>query len=77
MELTFPHTKTGELRVPVERPQAIRTIHAALDAGIRLIDTAINYAIDADDMGANEAFVAEALASWSGDIDDVFVVAKG
>ncbi|MGD9792630.1 MAG: aldo/keto reductase [Acidimicrobiia bacterium] len=77
MELTFPHTKTGELRVPVERAQAIRTVHAALDAGIRLIDTAINYAIDADEMGANEALVAEALATWSGDSDDVLVVAKG
>ena len=28
---------------PIAGSQAIRTIHAALDAGVRVLDTAINY----------------------------------
>ncbi|HEY8911945.1 aldo/keto reductase [Lacisediminihabitans sp.] len=60
-----------------ERPQAIRTIHAALDAGITLIDTADAYTTDADGQGHNETLVAEALASWSGDTSGVLVATKG
>jgi aryl-alcohol dehydrogenase-like predicted oxidoreductase len=77
MELTFPHGPTGVLREPVDNAEAVRTIHAALDAGARLIDTAINYAIHPDEMGCNEKLVATALAQWSGDADSVLVVAKG
>ena len=47
-------------------PQAIRTIHAALDAGVRLLDTAINYCMAASEMGRNERLVAKALDTWSG-----------
>lgn len=60
-----------------ERPQAIRTIHAALDAGITLIDTADAYTTDADGQGHNETLVAEALASWPGDTSGVLVATKG
>lgn len=77
LEFTFPHTTAGVLREPVPEAQSIRTIHAALDSGIRLIDTAINYSIDPHGMGANERLVAAALASWSGDRDSVLVTAKG
>jgi aryl-alcohol dehydrogenase-like predicted oxidoreductase len=77
MELTFPHTRTGAVLEPVDHDQALGALHAALDAGIRLIDTAINYTTDPDDMGRNERLVGEALATWSGDADDVLVVAKG
>jgi aryl-alcohol dehydrogenase-like predicted oxidoreductase len=77
MELTFPHTPTGQLRTPVDPDHAVRVIHAALDAGIRLIDTAINYSIDPEGMGANEALVARALSTWSGDRDAVVITAKG
>jgi aryl-alcohol dehydrogenase-like predicted oxidoreductase len=59
------------------REQAIRTILAALDAGVRLIDTADAYTPDSDDVGHNERIVAEALANWGGDIDDVLVATKG
>ena len=59
------------------RDQAIRTIHAALDAGITLIDTADAYCEDADDVGHNERLVAEALATWSGDRGGVIVATKG
>jgi aryl-alcohol dehydrogenase-like predicted oxidoreductase len=77
MEFTFPHGPNGVIGTPVEEAQAIRTIHAGLDAGLRLIDTAINYSLDPNTMGINEKLVATALASWSGDVDSVLVVAKG
>ncbi|MGI8574397.1 MAG: aldo/keto reductase [Egibacteraceae bacterium] len=60
-----------------ERAQSIRTIHAALDAGVRLIDTADSYCISTDETGHNERLIAEALAQWSGDADDVLVATKG
>lgn len=59
------------------REQAIQTIHAALDAGITLIDTADAYCRDADDIGHNEQVVAEALRTWSGDRDTITVATKG
>ena len=54
--------------------QAIRTIHAALDAGCQLIDTADAYAEDEDDVGHNERLIAKALR---GRRDDVIVATKG
>lgn len=63
-----------------ERPshdQAMRTIHAALDAGVSLIDTADAYCRDAEDMGHNEHVVAEALRTWSGERDTITVATKG
>lgn len=60
-----------------ERSRSIDTIHAALDAGITLIDTADAYHLDASDVGHNEALIAEALASYGGDTSDVLVATKG
>lgn len=60
-----------------ERADALRVIHAALDAGMRLIDTADVYCLDDDDIGHNEALIAEALASWAGNADEVLVCTKG
>ncbi|MFC0674887.1 aldo/keto reductase [Brachybacterium hainanense] len=57
--------------------QAIATVHAALDAGVTLIDTADVYAPSWDTMGHNEKIVAEALRSWSGDASRVVVATKG
>jgi len=57
--------------------RAERTIHAALDAGITLIDTADAYTPDAADMGFNERQVASALASYPGDTSGVLVATKG
>jgi aryl-alcohol dehydrogenase-like predicted oxidoreductase len=59
-----------------ERPAAIRVIHAALDAGIRLLDTADAYTPNGV-MGHNETMVAEAVARWPGDADDVLIATKG
>ena len=60
-----------------DRARAVRTLHAALDAGVTLIDTADAYCAGADDVGHNERLVAEGLASWSGDRSAVLVATKG
>jgi aryl-alcohol dehydrogenase-like predicted oxidoreductase len=60
-----------------DEAQSIRTIHAALDAGVTLIDTADAYTPDHTDMGHNERLVAAALGRWGGDRDSVLVATKG
>jgi aryl-alcohol dehydrogenase-like predicted oxidoreductase len=59
-------------RPPEER--SIRTIHAALDAGVNLIDTADAYCVDESDVGHNERLIAKALR---GRRDGVIVATKG
>lgn len=59
------------------REDAVATIHAALDAGVTLIDTADIYAPAWDQVGHNEEIVAEALRTWAGDASQVFVTTKG
>jgi aryl-alcohol dehydrogenase-like predicted oxidoreductase len=54
--------------------RAIRTIHAALDAGVNLIDTADAYSLDDTDFGHNERLLAKALR---GRRDGVLVATKG
>lgn len=49
-----------------ERDSAIAVVHAALDAGIRLLDTSDIYAPTWNSIGHNEILVAQALRSWSG-----------
>ncbi|GAA3222401.1 aldo/keto reductase [Nonomuraea helvata] len=60
-----------------DEDQSIRTILAALDAGITLIDTADAYTPSHDDIGHNERLVARALSLWGGDADTVLVATKG
>jgi aryl-alcohol dehydrogenase-like predicted oxidoreductase len=55
----------------------VRVIQAALDAGVRLIDTADVYCLDQHDVGHNERLIAQALAGWGGDRDAVIVATKG
>ena len=66
---------------PVRRLEsAIPAIHAGLDAGITLLDTADIYAPTWDDLGHNEVFVAEAFRTWSGtkeQKDKVVIATKG
>jgi aryl-alcohol dehydrogenase-like predicted oxidoreductase len=57
---------------PEER--SIRAIHAALDAGVNLIDTADAYCSDESDVGHNERLIAKAL---DGRRDGVIVATKG
>ena len=60
-----------------DEAQAVRTVHAALDAGVTLLDTADAYCLGPDDVGHNERLLARALASWSGDRDAVLIATKG
>ncbi len=60
-----------------DRDRSIATIHAALDAGVTLIDTADAYHLYADEVGHNETLIAEALASYGSDTDHVVVATKG
>ena len=60
-----------------DRERSIKTVHAALDAGVTFIDTADAYHLHADEVGHNEELIAEALRSWSGDASTVLVATKG
>ncbi|TDE01479.1 aldo/keto reductase [Jiangella asiatica] len=60
-----------------DETRSVATIHAALDAGITLIDTADAYQVHADEVGHNELLIARALASYGGDTSDVIVATKG
>src|SRR5918999_2594800 len=60
-----------------DEQRSIRTIHAALDAGVTLIDTADAYHLNANDVGHNESLIASALASYGGDASSVIVATKG
>ncbi|MCC6495465.1 MAG: aldo/keto reductase [Propionibacteriaceae bacterium] len=64
-----------EGRPDVERSTA--TIHAALDAGVTLIDTADAYHLHAGEVGHNEDLIASALRSYGGDTSSVLVATKG
>jgi aryl-alcohol dehydrogenase-like predicted oxidoreductase len=59
-----------------DEPQAIRVIHAALDAGLTLIDTADSYCLDDDDLGHNERLIGRALRDWRRR-EEVLVATKG
>ncbi len=60
-----------------DRDRSIATIHAALDAGVTLIDTADAYQLHAGEVGHNESLIAEALAAYGGDTSSVLVATKG
>ncbi|MDR1826056.1 MAG: aldo/keto reductase [Bifidobacteriaceae bacterium] len=60
-----------------DRAQSLRTIHAALDAGITQIDTAFGYRVPLDVEAHSEELIAEALRTWGGDSDSILVATKG
>ncbi|ATG55740.1 aldo/keto reductase [Brachybacterium ginsengisoli] len=62
---------------PAPHDRAMATIHAALDAGVTLLDTADIYSPTWDTMGHNEKLVGEALSSWGGDRSTVSIATKG
>src|SRR5271156_796621 len=71
----------GEMPLSIEgrpdRRQAIATIHASLDAGVTIIDTADAYLLGVQERGRGERLVAESLAAYGGPPDDVLVASKG
>ncbi len=65
----------GTMRLSSE--SAVAIVHRALDAGIRLFDTADVYGPDPGSPGENERLLAEALRTWSGDRSELVVATKG
>ncbi|GAB2979005.1 aldo/keto reductase [Streptomyces pseudoechinosporeus] len=61
---------------PDER-RSVATIHAALEAGVTLIDTADAYHLHAHEVGHNESLIARAVAEYGGDTSDVLIATKG
>ncbi|OAR24858.1 aldo/keto reductase [Streptomyces sp. ERV7] len=60
-----------------DEARALATVHAALDAGITLLDTADSYYAPGGEPGHNELLLARALASYGGDTSGVLVATKG
>jgi aryl-alcohol dehydrogenase-like predicted oxidoreductase len=60
-----------------DEQRSVATIHAALEAGVTLIDTADAYHIDASDVGHNESLIAGAVARFGGDTSAVLIATKG
>ena len=60
-----------------DEARSIATIHAALEAGVTLIDTADAYHRDPTDVGHNELLIAKALRLAGAGPDEVLVATKG
>ncbi|WP_051923986.1 aldo/keto reductase [Bifidobacterium biavatii] len=86
----IPRLGMGTMALAIEgrpdRATAIGTIHAALDAGVRYLDTAWSYYLPTApgmggtgvpaDFGYGETLVRDAIASWDGPRDEVLVATK-
>src|SRR6186997_4252 len=57
--------------------RSVEVLHAALDAGVTLLDTADAYCLDEHDVGHNERLIARALSTWVGDRSRIAVATKG
>jgi aryl-alcohol dehydrogenase-like predicted oxidoreductase len=79
-DMTVGAIGLGAMPLSIEgRPdeeRALATIHAALDAGVTLIDTAMSYCLNACEVGHNESLIARALSAY-GDTSHVLVATKG
>jgi aryl-alcohol dehydrogenase-like predicted oxidoreductase len=62
---------------PEDEATALRVLHASLDHGVTLLDTADVYCLDETDLGHNERLMAKALRTWGGRRDTVLVATKG
>ncbi|MDQ0948919.1 aryl-alcohol dehydrogenase-like predicted oxidoreductase [Streptomyces phaeochromogenes] len=60
-----------------DEQRSVATVHAALEAGVTLIDTADAYHRDAHEVGHNESLIARAVAGYGGDTSDVLIATKG
>ncbi|MGW3210002.1 aldo/keto reductase [Streptomyces sp. NPDC001135] len=60
-----------------DEARALATVHAALDAGVTLLDTADSYHLPGQEPGHNELLLARALATYGGDTDGVLLATKG
>lgn len=70
----------GEMPLTIENnlgwAKGIETIHAALDAGCRHIDTAWSYYCSGGEEQTGEKLVREAMDSWNGPKDEVLIATK-
>lgn len=70
----------GEMPLTIENnlgwAKGIETIHAALDAGCRHIDTAWSYYCSGGEEQTGEKLVREAIDSWKGPKDEVLIATK-
>ena len=57
--------------------RAVTVLHAALDAGVNVLDTSDAYCLDDTETGHNERLIARALSSWTGDRSRIIVATKG
>ena len=57
--------------------QGIRVIHAAVDAGVTLIDTADVYCLNDTEIGHNERLIAQALRTSRAAREQVIIATKG
>jgi aryl-alcohol dehydrogenase-like predicted oxidoreductase len=57
--------------------QVLATVHAALDAGVTLIDTADAYSFTGADFGRGEELMARAIAAYAGGTSALLVATKG
>jgi aryl-alcohol dehydrogenase-like predicted oxidoreductase len=75
-----PGVGLGCMRLSTEptrdEARGIALLHAALDAGIRLLDTAGAYALGDEELGHNERLLARALTRWGGDRTTVEIATK-
>lgn len=80
-DVTVSEIGLGGMPMSIEgRPdedRSIATIHAALDAGVTLIDTADAYRLAGEAESHNEKLIATALRSYGGDTSHVLVATKG
>ncbi|MDD6373155.1 MAG: aldo/keto reductase [Bifidobacteriaceae bacterium] len=84
MRTIGPFTTTaigeGEMPLTIENNRGhdvgIETIHAALDAGCRHLDTAWAYYTPGEEEQTGEKLVREALDTWDGPRDEVLVATK-
>ncbi|OLF14487.1 aldo/keto reductase [Actinophytocola xinjiangensis] len=60
-----------------DEQRSVAAVHAALDAGVTLFDTADAYHVHADEVGHNESLIAGAVASYGGDTSGVLIATKG
>jgi aryl-alcohol dehydrogenase-like predicted oxidoreductase/histidinol phosphatase-like enzyme len=71
----------GCMRLSTERDRdderALAVVHAGLDAGVRLLDTADVYCWDDSELGHNERLLRRALETWSGPRAEVAIATKG
>ena len=71
MPLSFAHYEDD-----AQLQSRVSVLHAAFAAGMTVIDTADIYAPDDESVGHNESIVGEAVRSWHGGRDSVFVLTK-